>query len=159
MSRLALGLASVFVGALSTAPAAPAPPPPLRVEVEVDWAVEKVLSRTAATVEVDVMPFLGRADWGGPFNAYYEALANLGSEYVRYSPWFPNPRVVVAELTRGDCTKTKPATNWNSTVRALSPMFRPWRRPRVTPYFRESIWQCQTGMPFWNGLQPCESPF
>ena len=24
------------------------------------------------------MPFLGRADWGGPFNAYYEALGNLG---------------------------------------------------------------------------------
>ena len=39
---------------------------------------------TQATVEVDVMPFLGRADWGGPFNAYYESLANLGAEYVRY---------------------------------------------------------------------------
>eukprot|EP01051_Picozoa_sp_SAG22_P026583 SAG22_NODE_8460_length_654_cov_1.131532_2_plen_110_part_00 len=61
------------------------------------------------------MPFLGRADWGGPFNAYYEALANLGSEFVRYAPWFPNPRVVVAELVPSDCTATKPATNWNST--------------------------------------------
>ena len=30
------------------------------------------------------MPFLGRADWGGPFNAYYESLSNLGAEYVRY---------------------------------------------------------------------------
>ena len=28
---------------------------------------------------------------------------------------FPNPRVVVAELTPSDCTATKPATNWNST--------------------------------------------
>lgn len=52
---------------------------------------------------------------GGPFDAYYEALSNLGSEYVRYSPWFPNPRVVVAELTPSDCTKDQPATNWNST--------------------------------------------
>ena len=44
---------------------------PLSVEVEVDWAKEKVLSHTAATVEVDVMPFLGRADWGacGPTHA------------------------------------------------------------------------------------------
>jgi len=25
------------------------------------------------------MPFLGRTTYGGPFNAYYEALANLGS--------------------------------------------------------------------------------
>jgi len=37
--------------------------------------------------KVDVMPFLGRTDYGGPFNAYYEALANLGAEYVRYAPW------------------------------------------------------------------------
>ena len=35
---------------------------------------------------------------------------------VRYSPWFPNPRVVVTELTPSDCTKDKPATNWNSTL-------------------------------------------
>ena len=61
------------------------------------------------------MPFLGRADWGGPFNAYYEALENLGSEFVRYAPWYPNPRVVVTELTPSDCTTTKPATNWNSS--------------------------------------------
>ena len=36
----------------------------LAVEIEVDWANEKVLTHTAATVEVDVMPFLGRTDWG-----------------------------------------------------------------------------------------------
>ena len=60
---------------------------PNEVTVTVDWNTEKVLTHTAATVEVDVMPFLGRTDWGGPFNAYYEALANLGSEFVRYAPW------------------------------------------------------------------------
>ena len=83
--------------------------------VKVDWSTEKVTTRTAATIEVDVMPFLGRADWGGPFNAYYEALANLGAEYVRFAPWFANPRVVVTELSPSDCTATKPASNWNST--------------------------------------------
>ena len=87
----------------------------LRAALTAPWPAEKVVTHTAATVEVDVMPFLGRADWGGPFNAYYEALANLGSEFVRYAPWFPNPRVVVPELKPSDCTKTKPATNWNST--------------------------------------------
>ena len=61
------------------------------------------------------MPFLGRTDFGGPFNAYYESLENLGAEYVRYAPWFPNPRVVVPELVPSDCTATKPATNWNSS--------------------------------------------
>jgi len=29
---------------------------------------------------------------------------------------FPNPRVVVNELRKGDCTASKPATNWNSTL-------------------------------------------
>ncbi len=29
---------------------------------------------------------VGRTQEGGSFNAYYEALANLGSEFVRYAP-------------------------------------------------------------------------
>ena len=85
------------------------------VNVSIDWGRELTQTRTAATVEVDVMPFLGRADFGGPFDGYYQALSNLGAEYVRYSPWFMNPRAVVPELTPSDCTVEKPATNWNST--------------------------------------------
>ena len=43
------------------------PPPPLSgVNVSIDWGREIIRSHTAATVEVDVMPFLGRADFGGP---------------------------------------------------------------------------------------------
>jgi len=84
--------------------------------LNVDWT--KVLTRTstAATIEVDVMPFLGRTNFGGSFNAYYEAMTNLGAEYVRYAPWFPNPRVVVTELTPHKCTASQPSTNWNSTL-------------------------------------------
>lgn len=85
------------------------------VAITVDWSAWKTVS-TAATVEVDVMPFLGRTPEGGPFSAYYEALSNLGADFVRFSPWFPYPRVAVAELTPSDCTSTKPATNWNSTL-------------------------------------------
>ena len=62
------------------------------------------------------MPFLARTPFGGPFDAYNKALTNLGSEYVRFSPWYPNPRAVVPELRPPDCTPTHPATNWNSTV-------------------------------------------
>ena len=43
-------------------------------------------------------------------------MQNLGAEFVRYAPWFPNPKVVVTELKPNDCTTTKPATNWNSTL-------------------------------------------
>lgn len=36
-------------------------------------------------------------------------------EFVRFSPWFANPRVVVPELTPHVCNTTHPSTNWNST--------------------------------------------
>lgn len=87
------------------------------IQVAVDWdAPPTRVASTAATVEVDVMPFLGRTREGGPFDAYAAALQNLGAEFVRFSPWFPYPRVVVPELRPPDCTQTKPATNWNSTL-------------------------------------------
>ena len=87
------------------------------IAVTIDWASNpKIETSTAATIEVDVMPFLARTRNGGPFNAYFEALQNLGSEYVRFAPWFPNPRAVVTELRPPDCTVLRPATNWNSTA-------------------------------------------
>eukprot|EP01052_Picozoa_sp_SAG31_P066861 SAG31_NODE_25654_length_457_cov_0.837989_1_plen_89_part_10 len=53
------GYESEFVQAGRGAP--PAPP----VTVAVDWKdVTVASSRTAATVEVDVMPFLSRDEWG-----------------------------------------------------------------------------------------------
>jgi hypothetical protein len=55
--------------------------------VSVDWTKPVITTSTAATVEVDVMPFLGEADWGGPFEGYKTALSNLGSDFVRFSPW------------------------------------------------------------------------
>ena len=91
----------------------------------IDWAAAPlIVASTASTVEVDVMPFLSRTRpacekagtcTAGPFDAYYEALQNLGAEYVRYSPWYPYPLVVVTELSPPDCTPARPATNWNST--------------------------------------------
>jgi hypothetical protein len=62
------------------------------------------------------MPFLGRTSEGGPFQKYYDALSNLGADFVRFAPWCPYPKVVVTELTPPDCTATKPSTNWNSTL-------------------------------------------
>ena len=61
------------------------------------------------------MPFLGETSYGGPYDKYSAALSSLGTEFVRFSPWFANPRVTVLELTPNDCTASKPSTNWNST--------------------------------------------
>jgi hypothetical protein len=115
------------------------------IDIGVDWAAAPArVASTASTVEVDVMPFLGRTSEGGPFNGYFEALSNLGCDFVRYAPCalatrratpapltplttddavalhaaagYPYPQVVVTELTPPDCTSTRPATNWNSSL-------------------------------------------
>jgi hypothetical protein len=48
---------------------------------------------TAATMEVDTMPFLARkrdaGNRGGNFSGYFEALKYLGNSFVRFAPWFP----------------------------------------------------------------------
>ena len=45
------------------------PPPAPPVNVVVDWENVRIASTcTAATIEVDVMPFLSRDLWGGPFD-------------------------------------------------------------------------------------------
>jgi hypothetical protein len=71
-----------------------------KVTVSIDWEESLAQTATAATIEVDVMPFLGRTDYGGPFNAYYEALSNLGSEYVRSidRPFLPTLLGVVCRI-------------------------------------------------------------
>jgi hypothetical protein len=50
-----------------------------------------------------VMPFLGRTPDGGDFNGYLNALQNIGAEYMRFSPWFGYPQVVVPELVQTKC--------------------------------------------------------
>ena len=85
----------------------PAPP---TLDVVVNWSASVTVTRTVATVEVDVMPFLGRTSHGGPFAAYQRAMSQLGASYVRFAPWTPNPRVTVPELSPPDCTATRPAS-------------------------------------------------
>ena len=58
------------------------------------------------------MPFLSRADWGGPFDAYYKALANLGAEFVRFAPWHPDPRVFKDGYCRDASPSCLPAYPW-----------------------------------------------
>ena len=83
---------------------------PQSVSVSVNWSAPLRTVVTSAQIEVDVMPFLARTTQGGvvpvafcssslrgrlgagDFNGYVTALANLGAEYVRYSPWFGQHR-------------------------------------------------------------------
>jgi hypothetical protein len=95
-----------------------APPPPT-VSVAWDSTPLRTVS-TAATVEVDIMPFLARnraaTNRGGNFTGYFEALENLGSSYVRFAPWFPYWQVAVLELQEADCRTGGRGSSWNSTL-------------------------------------------
>eukprot|EP01051_Picozoa_sp_SAG22_P013847 SAG22_NODE_1605_length_4014_cov_1.785696_1_plen_426_part_00 len=84
-----------------------------RTVVTVDWTHPKPAKVvTSAQIEVDFMPFLSRSKDGGDFDGYYEALSNLGAEYMRFSPWFGYPKVVVPELEKTECQ----GSAWNSTL-------------------------------------------
>eukprot|EP01065_Artemidia_motanka_P030594 TRINITY_DN36627_c0_g1_i1.p1 TRINITY_DN36627_c0_g1~~TRINITY_DN36627_c0_g1_i1.p1 ORF type:complete len:531 (+),score=147.45 TRINITY_DN36627_c0_g1_i1:55-1593(+) len=82
--------------------------------VTVDWGRSLRTVDTAATVEVDVMPFLSRAGEGGNYSGYYRALSELGADYVRLAPWYPYPRITVAELSPPDCGGA--GSSWNTTL-------------------------------------------
>jgi len=117
------GPPGVVSGSTKPLPAPPSPPPPTPIAVGVDWAAAPlVVASTAATVEIDCCePFLTRdprahTNGGGPFSSYFHAMKQLGTEFVRFAPWYPYPRIVVTELEPSDCTSTKPATNWNSSL-------------------------------------------
>ncbi len=89
-------LVALALGALTPCPALaqPGPQPPLKVEVS--WAKVTSISKTAPTLQVVVNPPLRR---GTPVhdNAF-QALKELGADYVRYVPWLPYPKLGVAEL-------------------------------------------------------------
>ena len=74
-----------------------------------------IKANTAATVEVDVMPQLGRTPEGGPFAGYEAALSNLGANFVRFAPWYAYPKVVVAELEPTTCGKNG-HFSWNTSL-------------------------------------------
>jgi hypothetical protein len=92
--------------------APPPPPPPPPAQITVTAALDAKSTRNAstiATIEVDVMPFLGRKSngktKGGPHDKAMYWLSQLGADMVRFAPWFPNPKLVVAELHEPDCSR------------------------------------------------------
>lgn len=64
--------------------------------VQVNWGNTLTVSKTTPTLQVVVNPMLRR---GSPIHeGSFEALNNLGADYVRFVPWFPYPHMAVAEL-------------------------------------------------------------
>lgn len=79
----------------------------LTAQITIDWNNTTTESKTTPTLQVVVNPMLLRNSpiHEGSFNA----LKELGADYVRFVPWFPYPHMAVAELR----PPTNKETYWN----------------------------------------------
>jgi hypothetical protein len=92
----ALGAAAVAAGAPSLISGAPAAAAGTTPSTGIDWAGPGRTSRTTPTLQVVVNPMIRR---GSPIHAsVYATLRALRTRYVRFVPWFPYPKLGVAEL-------------------------------------------------------------
>ena len=71
-------------------------PAPEKASVKVAWDKVVTVSKTAPTLQVVVMPPLRRGS--KIHDRVFQALHDLGADYVRYVPWLPYPKLAVAEL-------------------------------------------------------------
>src|SRR5581483_9434244 len=100
-------LAALFVSV--SAIAAVAPP-----DVTISWDKVERVSNTLATLQVVVNPMLRRGS--RIHDRVFAELQKLGADDVRYVPWFPYPRLAIAELNAPADGKT----SWDFSL--LDPM-------------------------------------
>jgi len=74
----------------------PQNPPAQAVNIHVNWDHVVRVSSSTPTLQVVVNPPLRRGS--SIHNRVFEALHDLGADYVRYVPWLPYPKLGVAEL-------------------------------------------------------------
>jgi hypothetical protein len=83
-------------------------------KVVISWDKIERISQIVPTLQVVVNPDLRRG--ASIHDRAYAELAHLGAEYVRYVPWFPYPKLGVAELEPPANGKT----SWNFSL--IDPM-------------------------------------
>src|SRR5579862_6613406 len=63
--------------------------------IKVNWNDQVLVSKTTPTLQLVENPKVRQS----PIHeATFKALKDLGADYVRYVPWFPYPKLAVAEL-------------------------------------------------------------
>jgi hypothetical protein len=67
--------------------------------LDIKWDAVSQVSKTTPTLQVVVNPMLNRTS--PVHDQIFQALRDLGADYVRYVPWLPYPRLAVAELEQG----------------------------------------------------------
>ncbi|HEY6900751.1 MAG TPA: glycosyl hydrolase family 39, partial [Puia sp.] len=96
--RYALSLLFIYAASLASAQTKP-----------IDWSNIASVSKTTPTLQLVENPMVRPSS---PIHKQtFRALKDLGADYVRYVPWFPYPKMAVAELKRPD----KNNTYWDFT--------------------------------------------
>lgn len=73
-------------------------------EVTINWDNTITVSRTTPTLQLVENPMVRNSS---PIHvSTFKALKELGADYVRYVPWYPYPKMAVAELKRPTREKT-----------------------------------------------------
>ena len=67
-----------------------------KANLQANWDKVVTVSKTAPTLQVVVMPPLRRGS--KIHDRVFQALHELGADYVRYVPWLPYPKLSVVEL-------------------------------------------------------------
>ncbi|MGD0010547.1 MAG: glycosyl hydrolase family 39 [Terriglobia bacterium] len=86
----------VFLTACSRKETVSKPGPTEKAKVTVNWDKVVTVSKTTPTLQVVVNPPLRRGT--KIHDRVFQALHELGADYVRYVPWLPYPKLGVAEL-------------------------------------------------------------
>src|SRR5690348_5928907 len=77
--------------------------------LKIDWNATTSVSKTTPTLQVVENPMVRPSS---PIHKkVFEALKTLNADYVRYVPWFPYPKMAVAELR----APTRDSTFWDFT--------------------------------------------
>jgi hypothetical protein len=82
--------------------------------ITAQWDKPTMVSRSTPTLQVVGNPMLRRG--AAMHNGSFDALHQLGADYVRYVPWFPYPKLAVAELK----PPTDKETSWGFSL--IDPM-------------------------------------
>ena len=87
-------LAGLFAAAILLAPLAANAQAPGQLQIQ--WDKPLLVSRSTPTLQIVVNPMTRP---GSPIHdSSFAAVKDLGADYVRYVPWLPYPKMVVAEL-------------------------------------------------------------
>jgi len=77
--------------------------------ISINWSNTTIVSKTTSTLQLVENPMVRNSS---PLHtATFKALKQLGADYVRYVPWFPYPKMAVAELKQ----PTRDKTFWDFT--------------------------------------------